>query len=336
MTEEFTTSTPAENVSSDTSVTKPANTDTSITEPSDTNPTAEGGNDTDQEGNTQEVLYAGKYKTVNDLEKGYTELQKLNGQKNSEYETRIKELEAQIQKQVNDKTQQNQELAKSKGFNSYDEFNIDNQVKLKEFEYLAHNFVDAVNPEYQDIAKQALLAYYQTADARYLNEAKKYFNPDVLEKCSVLKNDLKNQLSSELQARKKAEFNARQNEFIKSLDNNEVNKEFLADLNGDTAKQDALKVFFYNGLIQSQEDFNVFKELYKAVEEQGYKKGLAKQQAEEALKNEQTKASFSSGQTVPTYSEGKKLTLANIEKMSQKEYNRYVEKYGLEAILQAE
>lgn len=70
MTEEFTTSTPADN----------ANADTSVTEPSDTQPTAEGENDTNQEHkDAKEVLYAGKYKTVDELEKGYAEAQKLIG-----------------------------------------------------------------------------------------------------------------------------------------------------------------------------------------------------------------------------------------------------------------
>jgi len=340
MTESMTMSTPT-TTQADTSTSEPTNqtVDTSTAEPTN-DVMADNGNDDGQENHQgSEELLAGKFKTQEELAKAYKELEPIVGQA-GQYKKRIEELETQLksqeetkQKQAEQKQQEQLQLAKNQGFNSYEELEINNKCKIAEFEYLANN-LSQVNDEYFENARQALIHYYNTNDVRYLNEAKKYFNADTLEKCSLAKNDLKNQLTNELQAKKKADFVKNQNEFINSLETNEVNKDFLQDISNNSAKADALKVFFHQGLIQSQEDFDVFKILYNAVEEQAVKNFQARQQAETNLETEQNKASFSNGGNSQNNNFGNsKLTYDYIENCTSEEYDKLVDKYGLDAVL---
>ena len=343
MTESMTMSTPTiENTSVDTSSSEPtSDVDTSTVEPTNEVETVadndtESGNENHQDGE----LIAGKFKTQEELAKAYKELEPIVGQA-GQYKKRIEELETQLKTQEENKqkqleTRQAEQLqqAKNQGFNSYEELEISNKCKIVEFEYLATN-LDKVNSEYTENARQALINYYQTGNQRHLDEAKKYFDANVLEQCSLVKNDLKNKLSNELQEKKKADFLQKQNDFVNSLESNEVNKDFLQDISTNGAKLDALKVFFHQGLIQSQDDFNVFKALYNAVEEQAIKGYQAKQQADNNLQSEKDKATFSNGGTPQSNNVNAKLSYDYIENCTSEEYDKLVEKYGLDKVLQA-
>lgn len=344
MTESMTMSTPAETQSVDTSSSEPTNqVDTSTAEPTNNeNFTADNGNENGNENHHEDgELLAGKFKTQEELAKAYKELEPIVGQA-GQYKKRIEELETQLksqeenkQKQLETKQAEQLQQAKSQGFNSYEELEISNKCKIAEFEYLATN-LDKVNNEYAENARQALINYYQTGNQRHLDEAKKYFDASTLEKCSLVKNDLKNKLTGELQEKKKADFLYRQEDFVKSLETNEINKDFLQDISTNGAKLDALKVFFHQGLIQSQDDFNVFKALYSAVEEQAIKAFQAKQQADNNLQNEKNKATFSNGGNSQGDNLGNsKLTFDYIENCSNEEYDKLVDKYGLEKVMQA-
>lgn len=339
MTESMTMSTPTTEVV-DTSSSEPAQVvDTSNAEPT-SEVMADNGNEDVQEENhaESEELLAGKFKTSEELAKAYKELEPIVGQA-GQYKKRIEELETQLkaqeesrQKQAELQAQQQMQQAKSQGFNSYEELDISNKCKIAEFEYLVNNLAQ-VGEEYYETTRLALINYYQTGDSRHLNQAKRYFNSDVLEQCSLVKNDLKNKLTSELQEKKKADFMKSQEDFVKSLETNETNKDFLEDISSNSAKTDALKVFFHQGLIQTQADFDVFKILYNAVEEQAVKNYQAKQQAENTLATEQNKASFSNGTSSPNTMGNSELTYDYIENCSDEEYDRLVDKYGFDKIL---
>lgn len=340
MTKAMTSPTPTTNVTLDTSTAEPTNTaDTSTQEPTNANAMADDNVDDVENHQDGDGLLAGKFKTSEELAKAYKELEPIVGQA-GQYKKRIEELENQLKSQEQTKEKQAKELqekqlqqAKAQGFNSHEELEISNKCKIAEFEFLVKN-LPQVNENYFDETRQALIRYYQTGDHRHLNEAKKYFNSDVLEQCSIEKNDLKNQLMNELHAKKQAEFMAQQDEFVNSLENNEVNKEFLQDIATNSAKLDTLKVFFHQGLIRTQADFDVFKVLYNAVEEQAINSFKSKQQADSTLANEQSKASFNNNGTSQGQNFGdNRLTYEYIENCSLEDYDKLVDKYGLEKIL---
>lgn len=137
-------STPVETPVEDTSANvEPENTDTSTPEPETDNVTAETETKTDEQA---EKLFAGKYKTVEEFEKGYKALESKLGQPN-EYEQKYNELlakEAERQRQIRFNQQQ---TARQRGFDSPEEAQIADNVQVKEFNYYWQN-LNTINPEY--------------------------------------------------------------------------------------------------------------------------------------------------------------------------------------------
>lgn len=126
-------STPVETLVEDTSANvEPENTDTSTPEPETDNVTAETETITDEQNGK---LYAGKYKTVEEFEKGYKALESKLGQPN-EYEQKYNELlakEAERQRQIRFNQQQ---TARQRGFDSPEEAQIADNVQVREFKPL--------------------------------------------------------------------------------------------------------------------------------------------------------------------------------------------------------
>ena len=90
-------STPVENVAEDTSANiEPANADTSMAEPETTEVTAETETETQVAEPVEQKLFAGKYKSIEDFEKGYKALESKLGQPN-EFEQKYNELLKQQQ-----------------------------------------------------------------------------------------------------------------------------------------------------------------------------------------------------------------------------------------------
>ena len=91
MTVETEISTPVETVEEETStIDEPVETETLSVEPETTEEAAETETEIAQESLEEPKVYAGKYNSVEELEKGYTELQKLMSKPN-EYEQKYNE-----------------------------------------------------------------------------------------------------------------------------------------------------------------------------------------------------------------------------------------------------
>ena len=110
---------------------------------------------------TPAELYAGKYKTVDELVKGYQEAQKTltqNSQKLAEYNELLKKQEQQEALRL--------ERAKEQGYNTVNDQQIAQQVAQAELnEFL--NALRTVEPDSQLQVQQYLNDYYQTGDIRY-------------------------------------------------------------------------------------------------------------------------------------------------------------------------
>lgn len=127
MAEDMAISTPVETSSVDTSANAVPDTNTDVNVPETTaaeptlnEKTAENGNQTDNESTTASTstkLYANKYKSVEELEKGYSEAQKMIS-KASEFEKKYNELLNKQSEQEAQLQAQRLKQAQSQGYNS--------------------------------------------------------------------------------------------------------------------------------------------------------------------------------------------------------------------------
>ena len=213
-------STPVETANVDTSVTSAPETDTTetVTEPTQpTEPTAETTTETEtqeSEPTQAEKLYAGKYKSIEDLEKGYKEAEK-SFNKVAELEKRIQEYESKRPKYVTEDGKFNPEL-KIK----YDQY-IDNQEFLTYAE-LSRQLDVETRAEVERLLGEAQNLYNPRNKSAYLNklkEAKNYFDSEVIESIAERKRDLEAQAKYEMQGYEKNERNRRVNECAEKIKN---------------------------------------------------------------------------------------------------------------------
>ena len=329
MAEETQISTPDESVVLDTSSdVEPVETDTSIEEPSQGDESAE---IETKEQAEQERLYAGKYKTIEDLEKGYTELQPFINKAN-DFEKKYNELVKAQELEAQRHQQELLNVAKQKGFNSIEEQEIANKVQIAELEYYAQNLNTITDPQLLGEVQQLLGAYVQTGHPQYLNAAKSYFSSDFIEKVAEAKSDLSRRLQGEYET-KRSQEKAKADEELANTIKADFG-EFLADVAQNEGKAQALKSFCDAGFIQSKEDMQVFQDIYNKMakfERDKYQKEIEAQKAIDETKN---KAVIDTGANTVTSSDGK-LTYAQIQKMTQEEFNQAADKYGIEALLNA-
>lgn len=213
-------STPVEPASVDTSVTSaPETTDTTeiVTEPTQpTEPTAE----TTTETATQETeptepaekLYAGKYKSIEDLEKGYKEAEK-SFNKVAELEKRIKDYESKQPKYVNEDGKFNPEIKLQ-----YDQY-IDNQEFLTYAE-LARQLDADTRDEVERLLSEAQRVYNPRNRQAYLSklkEAKNYFDSEVIENIADRKKSLEAQAKEKMRGYEQQERNRRANECAQKI-----------------------------------------------------------------------------------------------------------------------
>lgn len=206
-------STPVETESVDTSVTSAPETDTveTVTEPTQPEePTAETTTETVEpttEPQPAEKLYAGKYKSIEDLEKGYKEAEK-SFNKVAELEKRIKEFESKQPKYVTEDGKFNPELKVK-----YDQY-IDNQ-EFMTYADLARQLDVETRAEVERLLGEAQRLYNPRNKSAYiskLKEAKNYFDSEVIESIAENKRTLEAQAKSEMQSYEQNERNRRANE----------------------------------------------------------------------------------------------------------------------------
>lgn len=330
MAEETLNSTPAQTVDVDTSSSVEPETvktvdDTSIEEPTSKNEAAENDvNSTEK----SERLYANKYKSVEDLEKGYNEAQKFVT-KASEFEKKYNEL-IEAQKQNEQKAMQEQLLqAQRQGFNTVNDQQIAQKTAVAEFEYYANN-INTINPEYFNEVRSNLLQYYQTGNTTYLNEAKKYFPSDFIERVAIQKQALENQLKSEYKQQERMALDAKERELAEVLKADF--SEFLSDLKENQGKSKALEAFCNTGLIQTKEDMQVFQDIYSLIENTAKENAVKEYLANQAIEEAKNKAQIQGNNSIEINSNDMP-SIEALEKMSREDYSKAVDKWGLNALL---
>lgn len=322
MTEETQISTPTENLAVDTSSTvEPTETetvktvDTSTEEPTRDVEVAE-------TGTKESTLYAGKYKTVEELEKGYKESQKAFNE--------VAELKKQIEAMNNAKAEQElkaqQEAlqqAQARGYNSVEQQEIAQQVALTEFNYYWHN-MNTVDPSYQAIVQQNLEAYYNTGDKGYLDEAKRYYSSDLIERIVTERNKFESKLNSEV--KQKADYQKAQNmqKLAESLKTDYA--DFLSDLEENEGKAEALRNFCNANLINSKDDMATFIGVYNKIVDFAKANAIKEYEAQKVI--EATKEASSIDVNTNNFNSKQRYTIDDLGSMTQEEFDSYCAKHG--------
>lgn len=212
MTEE---TTPEETLATDTSAAENAASDTAAITTAPETTTAEPGNietEADKSGEEEapQQLYAGKYKSVDELEKAYKESEKFVS-KAKEYE---KQLKAYREAEEASKAEREAE-AKRAGFSDESSRQLVYEVKNREFmQYV--RALDALEPEARTKAQAALSRYQYTVSPKDLEAAQSFFPPMVIaaiakdtalfeeERAKVYENERKTRSLAESKARLEA------------------------------------------------------------------------------------------------------------------------------------
>jgi hypothetical protein len=327
-------STPVETSDVDTSAniepeTVETDTDTSITEPTDVE-AAETETEAGVTDSDVQKLYAGKYKSVEELEKGYEETQKFVYKAN-EFEKKYNELLERQQKEYEQAQAERLHQAQTRGFNSVEQQEISDKVTLMEFEYYANN-LNALHPDVMEQVRSNLLQYYQTGHKGYLDEAKRYYPSDFIEQVALAKSQTESKLRNEYEAKRQYEQDATTQKLAETLKADFA--EFLTDIANNEGKAQALKSFCDVGSINSKEDMQIFTEIYGKIAAYEREQAIKELEAQKAIEETKNKAVIDSGATnLPT--DGGKLTYEQVKRMSQSEFDSAVDKYGLEAVINA-
>ncbi len=325
MADETTVSTPVETTVTDTSATvEPTNdVDTSTAEPSADVNTAETGTETQNGGQTEPTLYAGKYKTVEELEKGYKESQKVFNEK-AEIEKKYNDLLQQKETEYQKAEQQRLEQARQRGFRTAEDAEISDKVQVAEFECYANN-LNYIIPEYTDTVRQNLLNYYNTGNQAYLNEAKRYFPSDLIENIALQKSQYEQQLRNQFAEKRKQFDDMNASKLAETLKTDYA--EFLSDLDSNAPKTEALKMFCNTGLINTPEDMKVFQDVYSNIVNFAKEQAIKEYKANKAI--EATKqGAVIDGENSTSFDINSKPKSSDIANMTQKQFDKYCEKYG--------
>lgn len=321
-------STPVETVTEDTStIVEPETTDTSTVEPEVTD-TAE--TETKAEEVTEERLYAGKYKSIEDLEKGYNEAQKSVA-KASEFEKKYNELVQKQQAEIERIAQQQLQQAQREGYRTAEEKQIADIVREAE----ANEFINAlslVDTSVRETVGQYLDAYRLTRDTQYLEAIKPYYPIRFIEQVANDKTRYENQLRGEYEAQQRQRANEQEAQLAEVLKADYA--EFLADVQQNEGKAQALKSFCDVGSITCKEDMQVFHDIYNKIAKYERELAIKEYEAAKAIEETKNKSQIDGGVNNVILDDGS-LTYAQIERMSQEEFNKAFEKYGAEAIINA-
>ncbi len=327
--EETEISTPVESVEDTSADVEPTeNVDTSAAEPETTEPTAEtetGAGEGGEAPPSQETLYAGKYKTVDDLVKGYSEAQKLVA-KASEYEKKYNDLiqkqEAEVKRLADEQLKQ----AQMRGYKSAEHAQIADAVQVAELEYYANN-LNLIDPQNMEAVRSYLSQYYQTGHPSYLNEAKKYFPSEFVEKTAIEKSKYEAKLLNEYETKRRQADDEASKQLADVLKTDYA--EFLADITENEGKAQALKSFCDVGSINSKEDMQIFLDIYSKIAKYERDQALKEYEAQKAIDATKQAASIQVGSNIGDGLRSDGLpTYEQIKKMTQAQYDEAYKKYG--------
>ena len=331
MTAEAEISTPVETVTEETStIVEPTEVETPAVEPDVTEETAEVQAEVADEAEPQPTVYAGKYNSIEALEKGYKELESKLGQPN-EYEQKYNEL-LKAQQETERKAQEERvRQAQQYGFKTVEDQEAHEKLQATELEWYA-NYLNLVAPENYENARAYLGEYLRTGQVAYFNEAKKLFPLDFVENVANAKTQLSARLQGEIAQKRQLEreqFDKNLAEQIKGQFN-----EFLADSATNQAKANALKAMCDAGAINSVEDMQNFVNLYTSIVDNAKQIAIKEYEAAKAIEETKRKAVIEAGVTADSNSDNPP-TYAQIEKMTQDEFNKACEKWGTDKIINA-
>ena len=330
MTAEAEISTPVETVTEETStIVEPTEVETPTVEPDVTEETAEVQAEVADEAEPQTV-YAGKYNSIEALEKGYKELESKLGQPN-EYEQKYNEL-LKAQQEAERKAQEERvRQAQQYGFKTVEDQEAHEKLQATELEWYA-NYLNLVAPENYENARAYLGEYLRTGQVAYFNEAKKLFPLDFVENVANAKTQLSARLQGEIAQKRQLE----REQFDKNLASQIKGQfnEFLADSATNQAKANALKAMCDAGAINSVEDMQNFVNLYTSIVDNAKEIAIKEYEAAKAIEETKQKAVIDAG-TVSAGNGDNPPTYAEIQRMTQDEFNRACEKWGTDRIITA-
>ena len=326
MTEETTISTPVkETVEAETAPEELDKSSTSTDAPETEETTAE----TETEAKTEppetkeKKLYAGKYESIEELEKGYGELNKAYTQANQ-----IKAKYDELLKQQQSQQALNLEQAQKAGFNTVEEQEIANNVQMAEFNAFWSN-LNGLDAEVQPQVQQYLTEYYKTGNTDFLKAAKVYFPADFLEKVAVGKKEFETQLKEEYKTKQTELKNQHDAELAEVLRNDF--SELLADVNENKGKAQALKAFCDADFIQSKEDMQVFADIYKQIADFERAAAIKEYEAQKVIEETKQKAVISNNGHA-TLDVNTELPTADDLRKNPKLYEKAVKKWGMEKV----
>ena len=331
MTAEAEISTPVETVTEETStIVEPTEVETPTVEPDVTEEAAEVQAEVTDEAEPQPTVYAGKYNSIEALEKGYKELESKLGQPN-EYEQKYNEL-LKAQQETERKAQEERvRQAQQYGFKTVEDQEAHEKLQATELEWYA-NYLNLVAPENYENARAYLGEYLRTGQVAYFNEAKKLFPLDFVENVANAKTQLSARLQGEIAQKRQLE----REEFDKNLANQIKGQfnEFLADSATNQAKANALKAMCDAGAINSVEDMQNFVNLYTSIVDNAKQIAIKEYEAAKAIEETKRKAVIDAGVTADSNSDNPP-TYAQIQAMTQDEFNKACEKWGTDKIINA-
>ena len=331
MTAEAEISTPVETVTEETStITEPTEVETPVVEPDVTEEAAEVQAEVADEAEPQPTVYAGKYNSIEALEKGYKELESKLGQPN-EYEQKYNEL-LKAQQEAERKAQEERvRQAQQYGFKTVEDQEAHEKLQATELEWYA-NYLNLVAPENYENARAYLGEYLRTGQVAYFNEAKKLFPLDFVENVANAKTQLSARLQGEIAQKRQLE----REEFDKNLANQIKGQfnEFLADSATNQAKANALKAMCDAGAINSVEDMQNFVNLYTSIVDNAKEIAIKEYEAAKAIEETKRKAVIDAGVTADSNGDNPP-TYAQIQAMTQDEFNKACEKWGTDKIINA-
>ena len=331
MTAEAEISTPVETVTEETStITEPVDTETPVVEPDVTEEAAEVQAEVADEVKEPQTVYAGKYNSIEALEKGYKELESKLGQPN-EYETKYKELLEKQQKAEREAQEARIKEANNHGFRTVEDQEAHEKLQATELEWYA-NYLNLVAPENYENARAYLGEYLRTGQVAYFNEAKKLFPLDFVENVANAKTQLSARLQGEIAQKRQLE----REQFDKNLASQIKGQfnEFLADSATNQAKANALKAMCDAGAINSVEDMQNFVNLYTSIVDNAKEIAIKEYEAAKAIEETKRKAVIDAGVTADSNGDNPP-TYAQIQKMTQDEFNKACERWGTDKIINA-
>lgn len=268
-------------------------------------------------------LYAGKYKTVDDLVKGYQELNKSYTQSQqikSKYDELLKQQKALEEQKLNS--------AKELGFNTVQDKEISDKVNNYEYQKYA-NALNYLPQEYQKEVFDYLNSYAQTGDKRYLEAAKAYYSSTFVEQTAREAFGFESQLKQQYELRSQKEKQEQEAALFDSLKADWG--EWAQSMQECKPAQDALNMFYNAGFIKSTEDMKVFTEICDGIMKYASDKAVKEYEANKAIEATKQKAVIDGNSGNSEVVSGKPKP-EDINKMTQKQFDAACAKYGTDWI----